>query len=150
MGLGLNVRPRLADLSLRLSSELEEHRVPMQVVTISWCKPITCGSLDPSLIPARAGIYEILWDTAGGRDRIFMGESEDIRRSLIEHLSGRTEFAALADRVLDPHTSFRYWLCDSRVRRSQVAAALWDTQPYECGADWSDLGGSCVQLHEDE
>ena len=122
----------------------------LPVVTIAWCKPIACVGLDASLIPPRAGIYEILDDSSPDAERVFMGESDDVRKTLIAHISGWTNHGNVTQRITEGGTYFRYWLCDSRIRRSEVAAALWDRYAYECGGDWADLGGNCVRLIEED
>jgi len=123
--------------------------VNLQTITMTWCKPIACCSLDVSLIPARPGIFEILVDEPEG-ERLFMGECEDLRQATLALISGRVDQGGLDHWVRQPDVCFRYWTCDSRIKRSQVAAALWDRYAYECGGSWQDLGGGCIRLYEED
>lgn len=122
----------------------------LPVVPVSWCKPIPCAGLEASLIPGRGGVYELLSHGGDDAERLFMGEADDLRQTLLEHISGRSNNDAVRQLVLERDTCFRYWLCDARVKRSQVAAALWDRHAYELGGSWTDHGGCCVRLVEEE
>ncbi len=81
---------------------------------------------------------------------MFVGETEDLRRTFVSHIAGSKGSAELWRSVNSRNTSYRYWACESYARRLEAVAALADLHYYECGSSGFDDSVSCVKLVEVE
>ena len=122
----------------------------MPTIAVHWSKPAPYDGADASPIPERPGVYEILVEDDTGIDRVFMGETSDLRRAFIAHLAGRTSSVNLRARMGMGPSYFRYWMSDAPAERAEVAAALDDKYDYECGTDYFDGEIALVRVHEEE
>ena len=122
----------------------------LPVINVRWSAPVGCQGADASPIPARGGVYELLWQTEDGVERMFVGETEDLRRTFVSHIAGSKGSADLRRTLNANDTSYRYWLCESYSRRQEAVAALADLHFYECGSSGFDDTVSCVRLVEVE
>ena len=120
------------------------------VITVHWSKPSPYGGADASPIPKRGGVYEILVDDSRVLERVFLGETDELRRAFINHIAGRTRSVNLHARMSQGEPYFRYWLCDTPSERCEVAAALADMHLYECGTDIHTGDIACVRVVEEE
>lgn len=116
-------------------------------IQIRWSSAIPCRGADASPIPGRAGVYEILLNDATGTERMYVGETEDLRRAFVAHIAGSMGGEEIRRGMHEHETSFRYWEHDSKVRRMEVVSALVDTHLYEYGHDEIKSVG-CVEIQE--
>lgn len=129
----------------------EDDRVKdLPTITVYWSRPAPYAGADASPIPERPGVYEILVEDERIMDRVFMGETSDLRRAFIAHLGGRTSSVNLRHRMSSGEPYFRYWLSDNTAERCEVAAALHDKHDYECGTDYHDGEIALVRVLEEE
>ena len=110
-------------------------------VSVRWSAPIPLGGADASPLPSRGGVYEILVQDEAGVERVFAGETEDLRRTFIAHAGGTKGAEGLRRAMISSTMVFRYWECEVVSRRLEVVAALADEHFYEYGHDDSDSAG---------
>ena len=116
-------------------------------VSVRWSSPIPTEGADASPLPLRGGVYEILYQDVGGVERLYAGETEDLRRAFVSHSAGSKGHDELRRAMVNQVTFFRYWECEVQRRRTEVVAALADTHYYECGHDEIE-DAACVRLTE--
>ena len=125
----------------------EDRAVDFATVTLRWSTPIPMDGADASPIPSRGGVYEILYQDVGGIERMFVGESEDLRGAFVSHAAGDKGNDDLRRGILSHVTFYRYWECEVRRRRLEVVAALVDGHVYDCGHDEIE-DVACIRLVE--
>ena len=116
-------------------------------VSVRWSSPIPLEGADASPIPGRGGVYEILFQDEGGVERMFAGETEDLRRTFVSHAGGSKGNEELRRAIAKSETFFRYWECEISSRRLEVVCALSDLHMYEYGTDSAD-GAACIRVTE--
>ena len=116
-------------------------------VSVRWSAPIPTEGADASPIPRRGGVYEVLYQDHGGVERLYAGQTEDLRRAFVSHAAGSKGNEDLRRAMLSRVTFFRYWECEVHRRRLEVVAALVDSHLYDCGHDEVEEV-ACVQLAE--
>jgi len=119
----------------------------LPLIHIRWSAPIPMEGADASPIPPRGGVYEIMVEDDTGVERIYAGETGDLRRTFVSHSGGSKGDEELRRAILQNCTFFRYWECEVMSRRLEVVAALLDTHIYEYGTDNCD-GAGCVRIQE--
>ena len=119
----------------------------LQTIQIRWSAPIPMKGADASPIPARGGVYELLFNDGSGVERLYSGESEDLRRTFISHSAGSKGDEELRRILQGNECSIRYRECEAVQRRLEVLAALLDAHVYEFGGDDFDHA-ACVRLQE--
>lgn len=119
-------------------------------INVRWSSAIPMDGADASPLPNRGGVYEILFHDTTGVDRMYVGETEDLRRAFVSHVAGSKGAQQLRRSLASKTTFFRYWLCEIHGRRLEVVAALADLHFYESGHQTLDDGVLCAQLIETE
>jgi hypothetical protein len=120
----------------------------LPVVTVRWSTPQTFSGVDASRIPARGGVFEILREDGGEYDRLFVGESLDLRRTYVSLIAGDDEEPGAPEAARDKNACFRFWECELRPRRLQVIGALVDSCVYEHGFDEVAADVACIRVVE--
>jgi hypothetical protein len=119
----------------------------MPTVKLRWSSPISFDGADASAIPNRGGVYEVLEDPGSGVERLWVGQTGDLRRGFVAHMAGSVGDPKVHAAVSGGKASFRYWLCEDTNRRLEVVQALVDLHCYEIGHEpLQDVG--CVRLVE--
>lgn len=127
--------------------ELAEGIVDLINVQVRWSAPIPFSGADASPLPPRGGVYEVLYEELGGVERLYAGQTDDLRRAFVSHMAGSKGNEELRRTMLQETTFFRYWMCEDPKRRFEVVAALSDLHMYDCGTeDIPDV--ACIQLVE--
>lgn len=118
-------------------------------IQIRWSAAIPCRGADASPIPGRGGVYELLMNDATGSERMYVGETDDLRRAFVAHIAGSKGHEDIRRGMQEQEASFRYWESDSKVQRLEVVSALIDLHCYEYGyEDIEPIG--YIELEETE
>ena len=116
-------------------------------VQMRWSAPIQFNGADASPLPPRGGVYEILYEGSGGVERLYAGQTDDLRRAFVSHMAGSKGNEELRRAMRQEIALFRYWMCEDPKRRFEVMAALADLHSYGCHTgDIPDV--ACIQLVE--
>jgi hypothetical protein len=122
--------------------------VQLPVVSVRWSTVRPFSGADASGIPTRGGVFEVLRELDEDCERLYLGESPDLRRSFVSLCAGRSGGAGAELAMQEKHLGFRFWECDLASRRLEVMSALFDQHVYECGTGHLPGDVACVRLLE--
>lgn len=107
----------------------------MNVISISWSKPIRVLPSNREAIPQAAGVYEILVQMRGGnRKRLYVGSAENLRVRYLQHIQGDEPNPCLGENLRRYICWFRFAVVEDERERLDAKRELhakYEAE-YEC------------------
>jgi tRNA A22 N-methylase len=105
-------------------------------VTLAWSSPIEYSEKNSSLVSEKPGVYEILVKQQGnGGKRRYVGQSDDLRRRFLQHLTDEEPNECVKEYVRKFKTFFRYAQPIAKEDdREDVEKALYDRYKHKCNS----------------
>ncbi len=95
---------------------------------ITWSSKVTYTDDNKKNIPSNAGVYEIQGKKIdnGGFTRRYVGMTENLQRSYVEHLSDKETNEKLKTFLREKRAFFRYLTSDAERIRKDIEKGLYD------------------------